>query len=118
MSLATYRRSGDPVPTPVWVVRDGDDLLVWTGAASGKVTRLRRDPRVELAPCSRRGQVAPDARRLAGRADVTTDPEALRRVERLLAAKYGLQFRAVSFVERLVPRMRRQGRAVLRISDA
>ncbi len=30
--LTTTRRSGDRVPTPVWVARDGDALVVTTGA--------------------------------------------------------------------------------------
>jgi len=37
------------------VTRDDDRLLVWTGANSGKVKRIRRDGRVELAPCDARG---------------------------------------------------------------
>ena len=45
-SLTTFRRSGERVSTPVWVGRDGGALVVLTLAASGKVRRLRRDPRV------------------------------------------------------------------------
>jgi len=54
--LTTFRKDGTPVPTPVWVTRDDDRLLVWTGASSGKVKRIRRDGRVELAPCDARGR--------------------------------------------------------------
>ena len=32
VSLVTYRKDGNAVPTPVWVSRDGDKLLVWTQA--------------------------------------------------------------------------------------
>jgi PPOX class probable F420-dependent enzyme len=53
--LTTFRKDGTPVPTPVWVTRDDDRLLVWTGADSGKVKRIRRDSRVELSPCDARG---------------------------------------------------------------
>jgi hypothetical protein len=55
--LTTFRRDGTPVPTPVWVIGDGTDLLVATGATSGKVKRLRHTPRVLLAPCDQRGRV-------------------------------------------------------------
>nr|WP_243704879.1 pyridoxamine 5'-phosphate oxidase family protein [Micromonospora sp. KC723] len=34
--LATFRRDGHAVPAPVWVVRDGDTLAVWTAAGSGR----------------------------------------------------------------------------------
>lgn len=53
--LTTFRKDGSPVATPVWVARDGDLLIVWTVANSGKVKRIRRDGTVELAPCDVRG---------------------------------------------------------------
>ncbi|HSK58696.1 MAG TPA: pyridoxamine 5'-phosphate oxidase family protein [Actinomycetospora sp.] len=48
VSLTTSRRTGDAVATPVWVARDDaadGTLVVTTPASSGKVERLRRDPR-------------------------------------------------------------------------
>ena len=53
VSLTTFRRSGQPVSTPVWVGRDGDALVVLTPSGSGKVKRLRADPRVEVQACGR-----------------------------------------------------------------
>ena len=74
--LTTFRKDGTPVPTPVWVARDGDRLVVWSAADSGKVKRIRRDARVDLAPCDIGGKptgpaVAGTARLLdeAGSAD-------------------------------------------------
>jgi len=32
VSLTTFRRTGQPVPTPVWAAPDGADLVVWTHA--------------------------------------------------------------------------------------
>ena len=52
VSLATFRRSGDKVATPVWVAPDGDDLFVFSEAKAGKVKRLRNSPRAELAACT------------------------------------------------------------------
>ena len=57
VSLTTFRRSGERVSTPVWVGRDGDALVVTTPQASGKVKRIRNNPRVELCSCSRMGRV-------------------------------------------------------------
>ena len=55
VSLTTFRRDGTPVPTPVWIAQDGDaPLVVTTPAGTGKVKRLRHDPRVELRTCNRR----------------------------------------------------------------
>jgi hypothetical protein len=51
ISLTTFRRDGTAVSTPVWVVSDdGRRLLVWSGANTWKVKRIRRDPRVRVAP--------------------------------------------------------------------
>ena len=36
VSLTTFRRTGVPVATPVWAAPDGDTLVVWTRADSGK----------------------------------------------------------------------------------
>jgi uncharacterized protein len=119
VSVATYRRDGSTVATPVWVVDRGDALLVWTGSSTGKVKRLRRDPRLTLAPCSRRGRVAPDAEPVAARATVEDDPAVLADAERLLARKYGVEYRLVTLVERVVGALGRRSdtdhRVVLRI---
>ena len=53
--VTTFRRDGRAVPTPVWVVRDGDHLVIWTVADSGKVKRIRNNPRVEIGECDFRG---------------------------------------------------------------
>ena len=85
--LTTVRRNGTPVATPVWVVRDGDELRIWTNPTSGKVKRLRRNPSVTLVPCSTRGE--PRGEAVPGTARLLADDE----LPGLLAAirsKYGL----------------------------
>jgi PPOX class probable F420-dependent enzyme len=57
VSLTTFRRTGVPVSTPVWAAPDGETLVVWTRADSGKVKRLRHTSRVTVAPCDVRGRV-------------------------------------------------------------
>jgi uncharacterized protein len=53
--LTTFRKDGTPVPTPVWVVRIGDELRVWSNPKAGKIKRIGRDGAVQIAPCSVRG---------------------------------------------------------------
>ncbi|RHA41000.1 PPOX class F420-dependent oxidoreductase [Cellulomonas rhizosphaerae] len=116
VSLTTFRRTGVGVPTTVWLVRDGEDLLVTTPATSGKVKRLRNDSRVELRPSSRTGKVADDAPVLTGTAEVRDDAAILATVTRLMRAKYGLQYRVLMLVEKL---SRKQGnRVIVRITPA
>ena len=57
LSVTTFRRDGSPVATPVWFVVEDGELLVVTSPTSGKVRRIRHDPRVRFAPCSARGAV-------------------------------------------------------------
>jgi hypothetical protein len=55
VSLETYRKNGSAVQTPVWVARVGEELVVFTNGTSYKVKRLRRNPKLRIAPCGMRG---------------------------------------------------------------
>lgn len=46
--LATVNPDGSPQTSPVWVGRDGEDVLISTAAGRRKVTNIERDPRVSL----------------------------------------------------------------------
>ncbi len=117
IQLTTFRRTGEGVPTPVWVVPDGDALAVFTPAGTGKLKRIGHTPRVTVAECSRRGRVADDVVPVEAHATATADPAEVDRVTRLLADKYGLQFKAFMLVERVVARGER-AREVIRIVPA
>lgn len=85
LSLATYRRDGAPVATPVWFVEDNAVLLVQTDAASGKVKRIRRNPNVRVALCTASGRLlGPEVAATA----VLLEPSETRRVARLIQQKY------------------------------
>jgi len=99
--LTTFRRDGTPVPTPVWLVRDGDRLLVITNGKTGKVKRLRHTPRVLVAASDQRGRVKPGAQDVEGTVEMITDVPELDRLVGLLKAKYGLMFTVAGWVNRL-----------------
>ena len=90
VSLTTFRRDGTPVSTPVWVAGDDGRLLVWTAAGSWKAKRIRRDGHVRVTPCTAGGK----PRGEPVEAEAVILPETVL-VERLLARKYGLAYRAV-----------------------
>ncbi|MEU6678142.1 PPOX class F420-dependent oxidoreductase [Streptomyces sp. NPDC046853] len=48
ISVATIQPDGSPQVSPVWVKRDGDDLLFSTTIGRQKEKNLRRDPRVTV----------------------------------------------------------------------
>src|SRR5882757_6164391 len=48
VSIATIQPDGSPQVSPVWVKRDGDDVLIPTTVGRRKELNLRRDPRVTV----------------------------------------------------------------------
>ena len=117
IQLTTFRRSGQGVPTPVWVVLDGGALAVFTPAGTGKLKRIGHTARVTVAECNRRGRVADDVEPVAATATTTADPAEVERVTRLLAAKYGLQFRLFMLVERVLARGERRREVIHIVPD-
>lgn len=56
--LTTFRKNGEGVPTAVWIAALPDGSCGFTTeAASGKVKRIRNNPKVTLQPCDMRGKV-------------------------------------------------------------
>lgn len=109
--VTSYRKNGTPVATPVWVVRDGAALGVWTAADSWKVKRVRNRADVLVGPCDGRGR--PTGRQVPGRAEVT-DQDTTERYRGLIARKYGLAGRLTLLGSRL--RRGRTGTTGLRIT--
>ena len=61
LSLTTYRKSGEAVPTPIWFAKDGDTLYAITMEQSGKVKRIRHTAQVEVSPCTSSGEILGEA---------------------------------------------------------
>jgi PPOX class probable F420-dependent enzyme len=97
--LTTYRRTGAPVATPIWVAGDGGDLVMWTERQSGKVKRIRRSGTVEVQACDARGRQTHGAV-VPGKARILDD-EGTERVRRAIARKYGILGRVTMFFSRL-----------------
>jgi PPOX class probable F420-dependent enzyme len=57
ISLLTYRKNGDGVPTPVWVARVEEALYVFSQTDTGKVKRIRNFPQVKVAECTAGGKL-------------------------------------------------------------
>ena len=89
LSIETYRKSGDPVRTPVWFVEDNGVLYVRTSDSTGKFKRIRNNPAVKIAPCDIRGNVKGDW--LGAEASVAPASEA-DEAYRLLRKKYGMMY--------------------------
>ena len=93
LNLETFKKSGEGVKTPVWFAADPSasldssdaKLYVYTIGVSGKVKRIRNNPRVKIAPCDMRGRVLGEW--VEARVAIVTGEEASRGM-RLLNKKY------------------------------
>lgn len=107
VQLTTFRSSGQPVPTPVWVVQDRDHLAVLTNLNSAKVRRLQHDSSITLVPCSPQGKPVLLTQPVRGRASVITDPQTVQRVWRLVRRKYAFEHAVLRVLGLLRPAWRR-----------
>jgi len=85
--VVTYKRSGEPVPTPVWFGSADGNLYTRTAAVDWKVKRIRNNPRVLVGPCTVRGKPRGP---LAERRARVLAPDEEDHAEATLQSKYGL----------------------------
>jgi uncharacterized protein len=57
ISVATFRKNGLAVYTPVWFAEQNGKLYFMTRSDSGKYKRIRNNPNVKIAPCNMRGKI-------------------------------------------------------------
>ena len=111
LNLETLRKNGTAVATPVWFAEAGGILYVYSLAESGKMKRIRNNPRVRIAPCDMRGRVtgawvAASARLIEG--------ENAQRADALLNKKYWFAKRLLGLFAALrIPRRPRFYVAIL-----
>jgi hypothetical protein len=87
ISLATFRKSGVAVYTPIWFAEYDGKLCFMTNSKLGKCKRIRNNPQVKIAPCTIRGKItgpefAATARKL--------QPEEEARARQAIRQKYWL----------------------------
>ncbi len=98
ISLETYRRNGQPVRTPVWFLQEEGVLYVHTDDSTGKVKRIRRNPKVRVAPSHFRGK--PKAGYIEARAELKTSPGTVEEYRSQIYKKYGFQGTFTRFLQR------------------
>jgi PPOX class probable F420-dependent enzyme len=94
VNLATFKRSGDEVKTPIWFASDPRDprkLWMYTNGKSWKVKRIKNNGRARVAACNARGGV--HGPWLEARARIEGDEPGIQRGFDLLIEKYGWQAR-------------------------
>jgi len=82
LSLETFKKNGEGVKTPVWFAADprtdlsGAEarLYIYTIGNTGKVKRIRNNPRVRIVPCTMRGELLGEW--VEAKAEIVTGEEA------------------------------------------
>jgi PPOX class probable F420-dependent enzyme len=87
ISLASFRKNGVAVYTPIWFAEDNDKLYFMTSSKTGKYKRIRNNPQVKIAPCTMRGKITGPEFPATAR---ILPPEEFARVRRMINAKYWL----------------------------
>jgi PPOX class probable F420-dependent enzyme len=111
ISLATRKRSGEWVATPVWFAPDRGNFYVFSAGEAGKVKRLRNFSEVRIAACTMNGTLTGEWQ--DAQAFVLDNPKDEATALAALRRKYGWQMRAADFFSHLTGKMAR--RAYLRI---
>jgi PPOX class probable F420-dependent enzyme len=106
MTLATFRRTGVEVRTPVWFAAADGKIYLFTAGESGKIKRLRHSSRARIAPSDMRGRVEGEWWDVAAR--IVTEPGSIERAHTALRAKYGWQMWLGDLFARLSGRMERR----------
>jgi uncharacterized protein len=106
VSLATYRRSGIEVKTPVWIVEVAGRYYVFSAGDAGKVKRIRATPRVRIAASDVRGNIR--SAWTEGSARIVADSALIAQARNALRRKYGLMMRFLDFMATLTGRIRRR----------
>ena len=106
LALATFRKSGAEVATPVWFAAVGGTLYVCSAGEAGKVKRLRQSSRARVAPSDARGRVQGAWRNATAR--LVTEPATIERAHAALRAKYGWQVWLADVLSRLTRRIGRR----------
>lgn len=98
LALTTFRRSGEPVTTPVRVVPVSDGRL---GFCTAMTERLAHDQRVQVEPCDVRGRTQETTSPVDGRAEVVRSGALFDEVHGRVREKYGWTTTATRLLARL-----------------
>jgi PPOX class probable F420-dependent enzyme len=99
VNLATFRRNGREVRTPVWLAEFDSRYYLFSEGKSGKVKRIRANGRARLAACDLRGRVRSDW--LEARARIVEESGLIECVYAALRKKYGWSMKMGDFFSKL-----------------
>lgn len=106
INLATYRKDGREVRTPVWVAASMGRYYVFSEAKAGKVKRINNNGKMSIAACDMRGNIKSGW--MPGSARIVKDDIEIVAMYRAFEKKYGWKMRLLNFFARLSGRFDRR----------
>ena len=99
VSLATYRRNGQEVRTPVWLAKFDGNYYLFSEGKAGKVKRIRANGRARLAACDLKGRIRSGWLEAQGR--IVEEAELIEKVYAALRQKYRWQMKIGDFFSKI-----------------
>ena len=101
VSIATKKRDGSWVWTPVWFAACGAEgaFYVFSAGAAGKVKRIRNYQDIQIAPCTASGKILGQS--VLGKAWLEDGSEQSRDAYAALKLKYGWQMAVLDLFSKL-----------------
>ena len=115
VSLATFRRNGAEVLTPVWIAQSGERFYVFSEGTAPKVKRLQANPKAKLASCEFRGNLKSPWVEVCGR--IVNDDNIKNAAYRALRKKYGWQMAMLDFFSGLSGNKSKRALIELRLEE-
>lgn len=106
LCIATRKRDGSWVNTPVWYGLEGDLFYLFSEGAAGKVKRIRNFPDVRICPCTVTGK--PTGEWVEATATIIEKPDEMQAAHQSLVGRYGWQMKLLDMGSRLVGKINKR----------
>ena len=101
INLATKKKDGTFVNTPVWFTKDeqSNDYFIFSAGEAGKVKRIRNFSSVKVAICNFKGDLRGDW--VSAQAELIDEEDSITRAYGQFQRKYSLSLKVINFFSRL-----------------
>ena len=101
INLATQKKDGTFVNTPVWFTKDeqSDDYFIFSAGEAGKVKRIRNFSSVKVAICNFKGDLRGDW--VSAQAELIDEEDSITRAYGQFQRKYSVSLKLINFFSRL-----------------
>ena len=101
INLATQKKDGTFVNTPVWFTKDeqSNDYFIFSAGEAGKVKRIRNFSSIKVAICNFKGDLKGDW--VSAQAELIDEEDSITRAYGQFQRKYSLSLKVINFFSRL-----------------